>query len=181
MAPAEFRTRASRPSEAERDRALGVLRDSVGNGRMSHDTFMGRMELVLTARSQAELDHALHDLQTAGRVSALALRTVGRISAFTARLRRTWHTEQLPGLRLPPPGTAPLRIGRVPGSDLRLTDGSVSRRHAELRYEADGWTLHDLGSTNGTHVNGLRVAGAIRVHPGDQVRFGRLSFRLAAG
>ncbi|GAA2156779.1 DUF1707 and FHA domain-containing protein [Kitasatospora kazusensis] len=171
----------ARPSEAERDRALGLLRENLGSGRLSQDTFIGRMELVLTARSRAELDAALFDLPADQRVSRLVLRTVGRLSAFTARLRNTWHTEQLPGLILPATGMRPIRIGRIQGCDLRLGDSSVSRTHAELRYDTDGWTLHDLGSTNGTHVNGQRVIGAVRVHPGDQVAFGILNFRLAAG
>ncbi|MDH6576589.1 DUF1707 and FHA domain-containing protein [Kitasatospora sp. MAP5-34] len=181
MTPPEFLTRVARPSEAERERALGTLRDNLGSGRLSQDTFMGRIELVLTARSRAELDAALFDLPADRRVSRLLLRTVGQLSAFTARLRNTWRTEQLPGLILPAPGTRPVRIGRLQGSDLRLGDSSVSRTHAELRHDTDGWILHDLGSSNGTHVNGLRVIGAVRVHPGDQVTFGILNFRLAAG
>lgn len=181
MTPHEFLTRVERPSEAERDRALGTLRENLGSGRLSHDTFIGRMELVLTARSRAELDAALVGLPADRRISLLVLRTVGQVSAFTARLRNTWRTEQLPGLMLPAPGMQPIRIGRIQGSDLRLGDNSVSRTHAELRHDTDGWVLRDLGSTNGTHVNGLRVIGAVRVHPGDQVTFGGLNFRLAAG
>ncbi len=42
------------------------------------------------------------------------------------------------------------------------------------------WILRDLGSTNGTTVNGRRVVGAVVVQEGDQVAFGRIAFRLAA-
>lgn len=42
------------------------------------------------------------------------------------------------------------------------------------------WVLRDLGSTNGTTVNGRRVIGAAVVHEGDQIGFGGMSFRLAA-
>jgi hypothetical protein len=170
-----------RPSEADRDHALGMLRQSAGDGRLSHDTFMRRMELVLTARSRGELDAVLADLPSDGPLARLALRTVGRLSSFTVRLRNAWRTEQLPGLTLPQAGPQALRIGRAPGSDLRLSDVSVSRSHAVLRREPHGWVLHDLGSTNGTHVNGHRVTGAVPVRPGDQVSFGNLAFRLAAG
>jgi hypothetical protein len=172
---------SARPSEAEREQALGVLREGAGSGRLSHDTFVRRMELVLAARSRAELDAVLADLPADGPLGRLLLRTVGRLSAFTVRLRGAWRTEQLPGLTLPQQGPASLWIGRAPGCHLRLTDSSVSRRHAELRRGAEGWVLYDLGSTNGTHVNGHRVTGGVPVRPGDRVAFGELAFRLAAG
>ncbi|GAB2738801.1 DUF1707 and FHA domain-containing protein [Kitasatospora kifunensis] len=187
MSAPESRTNAAsidaspRPSEADRERALGVLREGAGQGRLSHDTFMRRMELVLTAHSSAELDAVLTDLPAEGRLAGLALRTVGRLSAFTVRLREAWRTERLPGLALPQLGQPAVRIGRAPGSDLRLSDVSVSRRHAELRHGAQGWVLYDLGSTNGTRVNGHRVTGGVRVKPGDQVAFGSQAFRLATG
>ncbi|MDJ0341960.1 DUF1707 and FHA domain-containing protein [Streptomyces sp. H10-C2] len=181
MTSPEFRTQGTRPSEAERDRALEVLRAGTGDGRISHDTFMHRMHVVLTAPSRFEVDQALADLPSRGRAPQLLLRTVARISALSVRLRGSWRTPQLPGLRLPEPGPQPLRIGRAPMSDLRLGDDSVSRHHAELRYQDDAWLLSDLGSLNGTQVNGLRITGTVRVQPGDHVAFGRLSFRLASG
>lgn len=185
MTSPEFRTSSAsaagpaRPSEAEREQALAVLRDGAGDGQLSHDTFMHRMELVLTARSRAELRAVLADLPADGPLARLALRTVGRLSAFVVRVRGAWRAERLPGLTLPQFGPQALLIGRAPGSDLRLCDSSVSRSHAELRREADGWRLYDLGSTNGTHVNGHRVTSSVSVHPGDQVAFGGLAFRLA--
>ncbi|MFE2726359.1 FHA domain-containing protein [Kitasatospora sp. NPDC059327] len=181
MTSPEIRTSVVRPSEAERDHALGVLREGAGSGRLSHDTFLGRMELVLHAHSRAELDQAMADLPTGNPVGRFVLRTVGQLSSFGVRLRGAWRTERLPGLSLPHPAARQLTIGRIPGSGLRLHDASVSRHHAELRREGDDWVLYDLGSTNGTHVNGLRVAGGVRVRPGDQVRFGNLEFRLASG
>ncbi|MFI6843512.1 FHA domain-containing protein [Kitasatospora sp. NBC_00085] len=181
MTSPEIRTHVVRPSEVEREQALGVLREGAGSGRISHDTFLGRMELVLHASSRAELDEAMAGLPAGNPVGRFLLRTVGQVSAFGVRLRGAWRIERLPGLSLPQGGERQLTIGRVPGSGLRLHDISVSRHHAELRREGDSWVLYDLGSTNGTHVNGLRIAGGVRVRPGDQVRFGNLEFRLASG
>ncbi len=62
-------------------------------------------------------------------------------------------------------------IGRTPDNALVLDDGSVSRRHAALRYGAEGWSLTDTGSTNGTFVNGVRVREAV-LRDGDRVRIG---------
>ncbi|MFJ8474722.1 FHA domain-containing protein [Kitasatospora sp. NPDC094011] len=179
MTQPEFPTGHVRPSDAERDQALGLLRDGAGSGRLSHDTFLGRMDVVLQATSRAELDAAVAGLPTGGPVERFVLRTVGRVSGFGARLNRAWRAERLPGLSLPQAGARLLTIGRIPGSGLRLHDASVSRHHAELRHEGGGWVLYDLGSTNGTHVNGRRIAGGIPVRPGDQVRFGNLEFRLS--
>ncbi|MGW6916560.1 FHA domain-containing protein [Kitasatospora sp. NPDC054939] len=182
MTSPEIRTHVVRPSEAERDQALGVLREGAGSGRLSHDTFLGRLDVVLHTDSRAELDEVMADLPNGNRLSRLALRAAGRLSAFGVRLRRAWRVERLPGLSLPQAGgTGLLTIGRLPGSGLRLNDASVSRAHAELRLEDGSWVLYDLGSTNGTHVNGFRVAGSTRVRAGDQVRFGNLEFRLASG
>src|SRR5690348_6293716 len=52
----------TRPSDAERDRALAVLRDGAGSGRLSHDTFIRRMNFVLGAQSRGELADAIRDL-----------------------------------------------------------------------------------------------------------------------
>jgi putative nucleotidyltransferase with HDIG domain len=72
-----------------------------------------------------------------------------------------------------------LRVGRLASFELVLDDSSVSRKHAEVRGEADGqWTVRDLESTNGTFVNGQRVEpGAEQpLRPRDIVQFGKLAF-----
>jgi hypothetical protein len=176
----EFSTYPARLSDAERDRALKVLRDGVAAGRLSHDTFVHRMELALTARRPDELAALTADLPTESRFSRLVLGTVEAASGFTVRLRSAWRAERLPKLLLPhAAGGHPLRIGRDPANGLRLTHETVSRVHAELRLQGGLWVLRDLGSTNGTTVNGRRVLGAAVVREGDQVGFGRMLFRLA--
>jgi hypothetical protein len=107
-------------------------------------------------------------------------RAVGGLSALPVRLRRAWQAERLPELMLPLPGPHPLSIGRAPGSVLRLSDVTVSRFHAQLSASGAGWSLRDLGSSNGTWVNGRRVTGKTPVRVGDQIRFGQTVFRLAA-
>jgi hypothetical protein len=181
----EFHTYPARLSDAERDRALKSLRDGVALGRLSHDTFIRRMELVLSARRSEELAVLTADLPGDGpaarRWSKRVFGTVEAVSGFTVRLRRAWQAERLPKLQLPDPRDAyPLRIGRDPASGLRLNHETVSRVHAELRRQDGVWVLRDLGSTNGTTVNGRRVIGASVVKAGDQIGFGRMLFRLAS-
>ncbi len=71
----------------------------------------------------------------------------------------------------------PFVIGRSRECDLVLDDPNVSRQHAELRRDGDGWAVHDLGSTNGIKLNGQRSRGG-RLSPGDEITLGlsRLTF-----
>jgi pSer/pThr/pTyr-binding forkhead associated (FHA) protein len=66
-------------------------------------------------------------------------------------------------------------MGRHPNSDVFLDDITVSRRHAELRWENDELQIVDMGSLNGTYVNGKTVQAAVLAN-GDEVRIGK--FRL---
>jgi hypothetical protein len=64
-------------------------------------------------------------------------------------------------------------IGRSRECDVRIEDGNVSRRHAELnRDDGPGWTVVDLGSTNGTEVNGRRITKRTPLDDGDRIAIG---------
>jgi hypothetical protein len=63
-------------------------------------------------------------------------------------------------------------IGRSRDCDIVLDDVGVSRHHADIRPTAEGWTVEDLGSTNGVLVNGHGTRGAQLLHPGDRVVLG---------
>jgi FOG: FHA domain len=62
-------------------------------------------------------------------------------------------------------------VGRGGDVDLRLSDTGVSRRHVDVRFDGQAALLHDLGSTNGTTVNGQQVQGWQLQH-GDVIRLG---------
>ena len=76
-------------------------------------------------------------------------------------------------------GSEPLVIGRLPECGVVLADSNVSRRHAELRRSGDSVVLTDLGSTNGTRVNGAPVRERVLIS-GDEVSVGstRLIFEM---
>ena len=71
-------------------------------------------------------------------------------------------------------------IGRLPECGITLVDPNVSRNHAEIQARADGWWLVDLGSTNGSQVNGVPITER-QLREGDELGFGniRLTFQAS--
>src|SRR6516162_1113304 len=77
---------------------------------------------------------------------------------------RTWEATEL------------LRVGRLEALEIVLDDSSVSRYHAEVRATDRGWRVRDLGSTNGTRLNGVRLGNGqwpLRVR--DLLQFGEVA------
>lgn len=77
------------------------------------------------------------------------------------------------------PLLAPTTVGRDPECDIHLDDVGVSRQHARLRPLDYGVEVEDLGSTNGSFINGQRVTAGI-AGVGDEVAFDQLRFRIGA-
>jgi hypothetical protein len=75
-------------------------------------------------------------------------------------------------------GSQPLVVGRMPECDITLSDQNVSRRHAEVKATSRGFVVTDLGSTNGTMVNGVRINGEHLISNGDIVSFGSTYVRV---
>ena len=76
-------------------------------------------------------------------------------------------------------GEEPVDIGRLPECDVVLADPNVSRRHAEVRRAGTGFVVVDLGSTNGTKVNGAGVKER-RLADGDEITVGGTKIRFEA-
>jgi hypothetical protein len=153
-----------RPSHDTREQTVARLRQGYVAGRIGSDTFAHRIDHALQSDSQHELRGLTADLPAQPTAGLAWLR------ARFARRR----------LGLPAAGDllqARLLIGRSSACQLVLADDTVSRRHAELRAEDGRWLLRDLGSSNGTWVNGRRVIEA-EVRPGDLVQLGATQIRL---
>ena len=71
-------------------------------------------------------------------------------------------------------------IGRLPECSIPVNDANVSRRHAEVRPAGSAFALVDLGSTNGTKVNGVRIEGERVLVDGDIVSVGSIHMRFEA-
>lgn len=74
--------------------------------------------------------------------------------------------------------TESLKIGRQASCRIVFNDSNVSREHAQLRRSADGWKLLDLGSTNGTKINGVKINEEQLLVNGDELGFGTSSAKF---
>src|SRR5207248_11545228 len=82
---------------------------------------------------------------------------------------RTWESAEL------------LRVGRLDTLEIVLDDNSVSRYHAEIRATERGWRVRDLGSTNGTRLNGVRLGtGQWPLQERDLLQFGEVAVVVEA-
>jgi serine phosphatase RsbU (regulator of sigma subunit) len=76
------------------------------------------------------------------------------------------------------PSEAGAVIGRQPGLEVTLDSGAISRRHAKVTWEGERLFVEDLGSSNGTFINEMRIAGRTQIQPHDSLRIGTSIFRL---
>jgi Domain of unknown function (DUF1707)/FHA domain len=203
-----------RASDAERDHAISELRNEFAEGRLSHETFMYRMQSALDARNRSQLAGLFTDLPSRRPRLLARIRAALRREDPAARDRQPDEDPGIPGtqrtggsphgpgpqalawmqrhqgspappppaaaapapLVFPPGGGVRFTIGRTRDCDLCLTDLSVSRMHALLVRREDGWVLSDLGSHNGTRLNGWLVREPVPVRAGDRVEFGSMAF-----
>ena len=163
-------------SDAERDRAVHVLREAAVSGRLTDESFLRRVDEALRTRTRGELSEVVRDLPGRSRLTDRVARSTASLSLFVAQVRSAWRRPRLERLALPADPRRAYWLGRAPGSDLLLTHASVSRGHARLHFGPTGWVLTDLHSSNGTRVNGWAVVSPVVIKPGDQVSFGAQTF-----
>jgi hypothetical protein len=169
-----------RASTDDRERAVRLLRERSLEGRLSTDTFAERVGLAYSAKSRRELSELVSDVRPPRGPRRLLLSAIEWISALDVDIEAAWKRPRLPSLALPTTDGAHLTIGRAPSCDCVLPEDLVSRRHAALSRDGERWVLRDLGSTNGTRVNGVRVIEDVEVRPGDRVNLGGAVYRLRA-
>lgn len=151
-----------------RDQLARTLRSAYAAGLLSEDTFQARVQelLAATVLEPARLVGDLNLREHRHRPASIA-RAWRRLSARLAPER------QAPRLLALDWGGDPceLLLGREPACQVVLSDPTVSRRHARLRFRDGVWLIEDLRSRNGTIVNGVAV-GRCELRPGDELRLG---------
>ena len=144
------------------------------------DRFSNFMDALARELADAAREHAkIEGYSFIGPVDVQILEgTRLRAGRFVVTAELTEADDRLPLAELVlPNGTRieltgePIVIGRMPECDVVLSDSNVSRRHAELRRNGDNTFITDLGSTNGTKVNGVSVHEQM-LTSGDQITVG---------
>ncbi len=155
------------PSDDTRERSIQRLRRGYLLGRISTDTFERRVECAVASQNTGELERLVEDLPRGAMSRAWR--------ALVATLQGS-RSARLPDLFSVSSKT--LRVGRSPDCEIVLPDECVSRFHAEVALIDGRWNLRDLGSLNGTWVNGRRLRGQIELRRGDVLTFGSVSARF---
>jgi hypothetical protein len=167
-----------RSSLTDKERVVRRLRDARVEERISQDTFSRRLDLAFSARTRRELDWLVSDLADPTWVTRALVVGVEAASRLTGQIAAAWRDPRILRLTLPARASH-LTLGRSRRCDCVISDLTVSRMHATLRRVDGSWWLADVGSSNGTSVNGSRITDAVEVRPGDEIALGRSRFILA--
>jgi len=154
-----------------------------------HRLFSEIHEPLVSELGDAAREHARDEQYHFMGPITIALESDGNLKAgrflMTSQMQATASGTGAGSLRLPSGErhvlTAPVTtIGRMADCELPVGDPNISRRHAEVRAQGSGFVLHDLGSTNGTRVNGVVVAEHV-LRDGDVITLGgtRLTFEAS--
>jgi pSer/pThr/pTyr-binding forkhead associated (FHA) protein len=121
------------------------------------------------------LAHVLRaDVQEGGVATVVEQRELAGPVPSGASVRVMWGFFE--GLELPVDRDW-MVIGRGRGADLLITEPTISRAHAAIGYDGEEFFVEDLGSTNGTSVNGKRKPRAT-LNTGDEIQLGKLRLRV---
>ena len=151
-----------RASDEAREQTVALLRRRCAEGYLSLDTYERRVEEAYRARDTSQLAGLTADLPAIGLLARLRQWRLGRSVAAPD------------GMRLPLDlvRDRPLTLGRSAACDVVLGHDTVSRRHAQIRRAGAGWLVSDLGSSNGTWVEGRRVEQDEPIRPGEPMLLG---------
>ena len=193
LRPVEIGRRLTR--EMDDTRSIGIQGNTVvandytvNLSQQDADEFAGVSDSMSRKLAELARDHAREEgYEFMGPVAVhLEVDPSMRIGAFsiTARLREGGGGSGAGSLVLPNGdrfvlGDTIVTIGRIPDNVLTLEDPNVSRNHAEIRPSGAGFVLADLGSTNGTKINGVRISERV-LQDGDDLTFGATTLRFEA-
>ncbi|MCW3014889.1 MAG: signal peptide protein [Solirubrobacterales bacterium] len=159
-----------RPTNQQRERTLHKLQSAYVDGLISADTLEARAAIAYRSRSIADLSRVLGDIPT-------------RMSQLRKAYEEFFWPEGRDSIRggidvaLPSRRSAAIVLGRHPSCDIVLEHCSVSRRHLQITFDGRRWEANDLGSTNGTSLNGRRLIRT-QTAPGDVLQLGECKVRL---
>lgn len=158
-----------------RDEIDFTLRAAYAEGLISSGTLAHRLDELLGSR-------LIDRRRLIGDLSLRGARRSAPLAGLLTRVRATlWPAPSPPDLVLAldwSGATEELLVGRAQECAVWLEEMTVSRRHASLRFRDGAWVLQDLGSKNGSWVNGIAV-GRSQIRAGDRVTFGTTTVLVA--
>jgi hypothetical protein len=162
---------------ARRERLALISRPQIEfrtDDRLSLGEFGIQARLVRTAAEEDEAEQGDH-----GKTMVYSTSSRVQEELHEARTARAGRAVVLAEGKRMPVGPGGAVIGRSRECDIVLQDSNVSRRHAEIRPTGgDGWTITDLGSTNGVRINGRRLDAPTALQPGDEITVGTVDVRF---
>src|SRR3954447_26091267 len=190
LEPVELARRLTREMDAER--SLGVKGPVAPNhftyalAPSDHERFAAYGDALVHQLAEAAREHARDEGYTFLGPVVVELESDGSVAAGTFLLGSDIVAPKGGGLvgslvledgNRVQVGADPVTVGRLPDCDVVLADGNVSRRHAEVRRKDDAIVVIDLGSTNGTKVNGAGVKERV-LQDGDEITVGSTRLRF---
>jgi len=107
---------------------------------------------------------------------------IGLVAGQRVKGKGAWNVSIVQGPRelmgVTVPVTGPVVIGRSPGADIVIGEEFVSGRHARMMPSGDGALIEDLGSTNGTLLNGTKLVGTRSLQVGDAIDIGAVRLKV---
>jgi FHA domain len=163
---------------ASRKQLARTLSAAYAGGLLSQETFERRVDQLLKARL-IDPFRIIGDLNVQRSPRMPKTKLMRAAASRTKVPNATAHTGIRPMLLALDwnGGKQDLLLGRHHRCDLVFSNLNVSRRHARLVFRDGSWILHDLESTNGTFVNGVRVRRC-ELHAGDQLVLGNEALRV---
>jgi DNA-binding winged helix-turn-helix (wHTH) protein len=154
--------------------------------RLWPSTFVGETNLAtLVAEIRRALDESAREPRYLRTMHRFGYWFAAEVTEGASSANRSQHTRQMyvtTADRQFPLAEGPLVIGRAHDADIRIDAGGVSRHHARITVGRDATRVEDLGSKNGTYLNGKPAIGACVLNDGDEIRVGpvTLTFRVSA-
>lgn len=136
--------------------------------------------LITDARAARPADHACSPIAPVSHTPAATPPPAPPPQAESSILQLEVLTGTLPVTGRKYTLFSPLEIGRGTNCEISIPNHFVSSRHARIFPQQNAWMLEDLGSTNGTLVNGEPLDGARPLHPGDHVMVGDTEFVVSS-
>lgn len=174
-------TDAERLKQFEKDLVLEFQNFLISHAQAQGYSLVGRPQIRFKSSPKLALGEIIirSSLESAAEPLSGKVELAGPSPAKERLIKKAYLVRSEPDgdIKISLEGRRLIKIGRASDNDIVITDPNVSRHHAQIEVEADGFVLKDTGSTNGTFVNGTKIGQRMLRH-GDTVTIGMTKLRF---